>query len=773
MELICLSSEKQKWVFEQKQLSKVLVEIDQQERNLLEYARDIKDSVVQLRRGFWDDVTVNIENIDEMIETYASIKQQAELLSERERSHGQLATRLNQLKQLKDSPYFGRIDFQEEGEETETIYIGRASLMDENEENFLVYDWRAPIASMYYDYGPGPAQYETLEGTITGEVALKRQYIIEKGILKGMFDTGLTIGDHLLQKALSKQASTAMKSIVATIQREQNEIIRNEKSKYLIVQGVAGSGKTSAALQRVAYLMYRHRGSLHEKNMMLFSPNALFNSYVANVLPELGEENIHQTTFIEHVEKNITIIDVESPFDQMEFLLTGRRDDEYQLRIEHIRFKSSLAYKEVLDAFIDDLHNDGMLFHDLFFRDELFISGEEIKNYFYSLEQRMPIANRMELVARWLKQQIVTLSEAEIEKDWVRDKIDLLDDEQLTEAYHTLQEQADMEEFYDSGKEEEFLRKQIVQREIEPLEKIVTEYHFVKIKEIYEQLFTSWKPKQNPSKNWNELCTFAKKQFQNGWLTWEEATPFLYFQGKILGERTNRSIRHIIIDEAQDYTPFQIAYLKHIYPHTHMTILGDLNQAIYAQTKEGNPLAMTEGDELERVELTKSYRSTKQIVQFTSHFAPESAMIQPFERNGEKPKVIKVSDRTHFAEIKAYIEDMLARGHETIGVICKTRKESQLVEKSLAKKLNVHRIDETKQTFEKGVLILPIYLAKGIEFDVAVIPDASSTHYSEKEQTLFYTACTRAMHELLIFSSSDWCPFVQQVGEHLYDYICK
>lgn len=756
---------------EQQKLDETLRQIVKQEAALLDRTGVLKDSVVELRKGFWDDVTVNLDDPDEAIETYASIKQQAELLSERERSHGQLSMQLRKLKQLKDSPYFGRIDFKEEGEEEDQIYIGRSSLMDEHEEEFLVYDWRAPISSMYYDFSPGPAEYETMEGTISGDMSLKRQYIIQQGKLKGMFDTGITIGDHLLQQALGNQASTQMKSIVATIQREQNKIIRNERSKYLVVQGVAGSGKTSAALQRVAYLLYRYRGLLNENNMVLFSPNSLFNSYVANVLPELGEENIQQTTYLDHVHNNVDDLTVESPFEQMEYTLTKEDDEQYALRMENIQFKSSVAYKRMIDEFIDDLNNEGLLFRDLVFRDELFIASEEIETYFYSLDPVITIANKIELVSTWLLHQLKDFKEQEVDKDWVMEEVELLDDGQLTAVYHELQQREDMEEFYDSGKEEQHLREEVVDEAIQPLVEMVEQLRFVKLIETYEQLFSEWEPYNERHERWEQLCTLTRDQFAQSVLTWEEATPFIYFKGKVLGERANRSIRHLIIDEAQDYTPFQMAYLKHIFPHTNMTMLGDINQAIYAQTRKGNPLLDTEGKQVERIELTKSYRSTKQIVEFTSGFAPSSEVIQSFERNGKKPKLIKVDERDQFEQIKQSIEKLLNQGHETIGIVCKTIEESKFVEKQLTDKIAVKRIDESTQTFEKGVLILPIYLAKGIEFDAVVIPDGSSEHYVEKDQTLFYTACTRAMHELVIFSTSDWCIFIDQVDPQYYELV--
>src|SRR5699024_818523 len=264
---------------EQHRVDNVIEEIHQKQEKLYAKATGLKEDVIDLRKNFWEDVTVNIDEPDDVIETQASIKQQAELLKEREQFHGKIGKEQKALQRLAHSPYFGRIDFWEDGEtESKPIYIGMASLMDQDDEDFLVYDWRAPISSLYYDYSPGKAEYDTMSGMITGEMTLKRQFIIRGGVIQGMFDTGVTIGDTLLQQALGGNASTTMKSIVATIQKEQNKIIRDERHRFLIVQGVAGSGKTSAALQRIAFLMYRYRETLHADNVVLFSPNPLFSS---------------------------------------------------------------------------------------------------------------------------------------------------------------------------------------------------------------------------------------------------------------------------------------------------------------------------------------------------------------------------------------------------------------------------------------------------------------------------------------------------------------
>ncbi|EJV82955.1 hypothetical protein IG3_03013 [Bacillus cereus HuA2-1] len=246
---------------EQQRVNVVIEKVDEELNELDSRVGSVKSEIVNIRKNFWEDVKVNIDNIKEAVETAASIRQEAEILSEREHTHRHAKNEYNLLTKIKDTPYFGRIDFKEEQEaDTDEIYIGIGSFYDKETDEFLVYDWRAPISSLYYDYSLGSAKYIAPMGTISGDLLLKRQYIIRNGNIQSMFDTGVTIGDELLQEALGRNVSEQMKSIVATIQKEQNKIIRNDKSDVLLVQGTAGSGKTSAALQRVAYLLYRYRG---------------------------------------------------------------------------------------------------------------------------------------------------------------------------------------------------------------------------------------------------------------------------------------------------------------------------------------------------------------------------------------------------------------------------------------------------------------------------------------------------------------------------------
>ncbi|MRH44232.1 AAA family ATPase [Aquibacillus halophilus] len=766
------------WKEEQQRVDQVVKEIQSKITSFNERAKGLKEKVIDIRKNFWDDVTVNLDEPDDIIETQASLKQQAEFLSERERSHGQVSEQLKTLERMEDSPYFGRIDFAEDGESTaEPIYIGISSLMDEKDEEFLIYDWRAPISSLYYDYPPGHAQYQTIEGTIDGEIELKRQFIIRNSKLKGLFDTGLTIGDHLLQTVLGNNADTNMKSIVATIQREQNQIIRNEKSDLLIVQGVAGSGKTSAALQRIAYLLYSYREVLSSEDIILFSPNPLFNSYVATVLPELGEENMKQTTFFQYVDAQLgRQFTIESPFDQMEYYLTGKGED-YSTRVDGISYKASLTFKHQLEEFVHKLGDEGLRFRNIKFRGEEIISNQEIKSYFYSLENNIAIPNRMESVAKWLLNKISEFERIEREKDWVIEESELLDKEDYLNVHRQLQEENKFSDdtFDDFEREEKLLRKLVIEDRLKPLKQKIKRMFFVDIKNTYihllKQSYQTEKKGADLPKNWSAIAQQTIENIKDKYLTWEDSTPYLYFQKMLVGFHENRSIRHVFIDEAQDYSPIQFAYLKKLFPSSRMTLLGDINQAIYAHALHQETLLSDKMKEKhERITLTRSYRSTRPIVEFTKSFMPNGELIEPFNREGEKPVLIEVENTDILNEkLLQEIEKFQSKGHQTVAVICKTVKESEMVYRMLENKIEVKLMSQQSHTFQKGLVVIPAYLAKGIEFDAVIIYNASNTQYSkELERNLFYTAGTRAMHELTMFSLGEPTAFINVVPRNKF-----
>ncbi|MGE5701174.1 MAG: RNA polymerase recycling motor HelD [Clostridia bacterium] len=768
---------------EQQQVERVIAETDRRIASLEQQVSDVAADIVDIRTHFWDDVTVNFDAPEEAMETYASMKQQAEVLSERERTHQHASKQLKTLKRLRRSPYFGRIDFQEEDQShAETLYVGIASLLDEHEDHFLIYDWRAPVSSLYYDFSPGPAHYETPGGTISGVMELKRQFMIADGVIQSMFDTDVTIGDELLQDVLGKQASTQMKSIVATIQKEQNRLIRNERGRVLVVQGAAGSGKTSAALQRVAYLLYRFRTTLRADQIVLFSPNPLFNSYVSTVLPELGEENMQQATYQEYLEHRLGgRFLLEDPFSQLEYVHTAMRESGYEARMAGIRFKSSFPFIHMIERYVERLRTSGMHFSDIRFRGRVLISGEQIKERFYALDSSLAIPNRIGLLTDMLLADLKACAARERKKPWVEEEVQLLDKDAFAKVYQQLRRKKRLsgDTFDDFDMEQKLLANMVVADAFKPLRQQVKQASFVDVQAIYRQLFDDsglvselGHAIELPDQ-WEEMCQQTVMKLDQGELSYEDATPYLYLQEQLEGFQTNTAVRHVLIDEAQDYSAFQFAFIKRLFPYSKLTVLGDLNQAIYAHADAADfgPLAVLYGEaQTETIMLTRSYRSTRQIVEFTRHLLAGAPLIVPFNRNGPLPTITKTASPVELAVlIKERIRSLEAVGHRSIAVICKTAKECEDAYTALKEELPLRLIDKETVSFEPGTLVIPAYLAKGVEFDAVVLYNSSSAQYGrESERKLLYTACTRAMHELHVYSLGDFSPFFASAPPETY-----
>ena len=734
-----------------------------------------RTDVVEMRKDFWEEVTVNFSSPDDLGETSTSLRQQSQILSERERHHLQSSKALKKYKKLLVSPYFGRIDFTEKPNgKSEQIYLGIGSLM-EDDGTFLIYDWRAPISSLYYDGAPGPAAYDTPSGVVSGTMDLKRQFVIDEGMIEVMFDTGMTIGDELLQQVLSHSADDRMKSIVATIQKEQNAIIRNDKSRMLVVQGAAGSGKTSAALQRVAYLLYKYREILQADQMLLFSPNPLFNSYVSTVLPELGEENMQQTTFQMYLEHRLgQEFQLEDVFTQTESLLNAPDAPAASIRKAGITYKSSVAFLDVIRRYVFLLEHEGMLFKPVVFQGRIVVSKEEMLKKFYSYDPAIKLANRIELMTSWLLKQISDFGHEERGASWVEDQIEMLDSDEYHRAYQMMlrKKRGKGQTFDDYNTEKELLGRYVVSQRLKPLRRWVKHGRFVDVKDLYSSLFKKLElferlnGDQNLPEQWNNICTQTLSAIQTNELAYEDATPFLYLKELSQGFRTNTLIRHVIVDEVQDYSPFQLEFMRRLFPRAKMTVLGDLNQAIYAQGEvlgDLSSLVSVYGEEnTEVISLTQSYRSTYEIVEFTRAMIPGGERIIPFNRRGEEPTVNVVSNEAELLNaVEADIRELHSRGYHYVAVICKTAEESAHVCTQLESKLPVRLVTKETPNFQKGTLVLPAYLAKGVEFDAVIIYDGSDQRYSrESERKLFYTACTRAMHLLHIYSLGEASRFL-------------
>ncbi|MFD0713511.1 RNA polymerase recycling motor HelD [Paenibacillus sp. GCM10027626] len=779
-------AEQPEWKEEQRRVERVIAEIERRTEKLEEQTSEAREEMVEIRKNFWEDVTVNFEDAAEMAETAASMRQQAEVLFDREHTHRQAAKQLKTMRKLLQSPYFGRIDFMENAmsgeadEAAERIYLGIASLRDEEDDQYLIYDWRAPVSSLYYDYPPGAAQYETPMGVIEGELQLKRQFVIRGDEIVSMFDTGVTIGDELLQEVLGRQSDAQMKSIVATIQREQNLIIRNESSRLLIVQGAAGSGKTSAALQRVAYLLYRYRGTLTADQIVLFSPNPMFNSYVSTVLPELGEENMQQTTFQDYLRFRLgKTFRLENPYDQLEYALSAMDEPDYETRIAGIRYKASYPFVQLMERYIEAMKSKGLRFRSLSFRGQSIMTAGEIEALFYSLDHSIAIANRLRLMAEQMMERLNEFERAALNEPWVDEEIELLDKETYLKAFQTLRRKKRFSEqsFDDFEAEKAILAQYVVKERLKPLRLRIKRLSFVDMKSTYRQLFDSAEfaaaiatEQERMPAQWADICRYTLNRLLTGEIAYEDATPFLYMVERIRGFQTNTSVRHILLDEAQDYTAFQFAFIKRLFPRAKVTALGDLNQSITAHTTEESSgfaalAALYEAEETETILLRRSYRSTRPIVEFTSGLIPGGEQIIPFNRDGEPPAFSLLANRAELHDrIAGTLSALQAEGYRTIAVICKTAAESRMAHEALRdllKQSHIRLIEQETSDFEEGLVVIPSYLSKGVEFDAVIVYDASAASYGlESERRLLYTVCTRAMHKLHLYAIEEWSPLL-------------
>ncbi|RUS43511.1 RNA polymerase recycling motor HelD [Cohnella sp. AR92] len=777
-------------------LAEVLGVIDRRLYKELSVLGDRRGDVVGIRQEFWDDVSFNFSDATELGETWSSIVQQAELLAERERSHRVASTAVERLAWQHDNPYFARIDFMEgqgtdgEPNPVEQIYIGRSSLIAEDGQTFLIYDWRAPISSLFYDGEPGPVRYETPGGTIEGTMTLKRQFVIRGGQLKHVFDTDETIGDDILQAVLSERSDTSMKSIVATIQKEQNRIIRDEKHKLLVVQGAAGSGKTSAALQRIAYLLYRYRDTLTPDQVILFSPNPVFKGYVSRVLPDLGEANMRQMTFRELIESRLgRRWEVEDLFAQTEELAAASGTAEGDSREAAARYKGSEHFFTTVRNYLDRLKTAGVRFRPLRFRSGTIVSAEEMAAKYYGDLGREDFGDRLLKLRRWLNERLNAWIESQIGESWLEEAAELADDEDIQRIYVQLRREGGFhdEAFDDEDRMTELLMRRVAEQSIGPLRKAVKGFRFMDPMATYRELFrsrtlfTACAPdgKLPPKYEWMALRadeTLGRKMIDH-----EDATPLLFVMEALEGFRKiEGEVKYLFVDEAQDYSPFQAAFLRRRFPHARLTVLGDFNQAIYAQAEEsggfGGWTRLVPEADTAVWRLTTSYRSTRPIVEFSKRIlTPQDAeSIAPFNREGEYPRILSCRDSSELAqEIAARATELLEAGYATIGIIAKTAVEcgnaSALIKERLPDETPVTLVTGGSAKLPKGISILPSYLSKGIEFDAVLVWDASAERYGrEQDRKLLYTVCTRALHVLDVYYAEELSPllaFARQEAE--------
>lgn len=590
------------------------------------------------------------------------------------------------LLRLKNVPYFGRIDFKEKsGRESEVIYVGVHNFRDYENSTNLVYDWRAPVSSMFYDFELGEAFYETNGGKIEGNVELKRQFRIRNGEMEYMLDSDITIQDDVLQKELNQASSAKMKNIVATIQREQNAIIRNEEARHLIIQGVAGSGKTSIALHRIAFLLYRFKETISSSDILIISPNKVFANYISNVLPELGEETIEETNMEEIAHRLFEYqIKFQPFFDQVSELL-GVSNEKL---IERIMFKSSGDLLKRIDDYVLHLENYGFKPYDII------VARKPIPAWFISesfqRHNRRPILERFNEVVRDIVNNISTYYNYDV---MYKERTSL----------HTT------------------IRKM---------------FPSTNLRMLYKGFY-----------DWIERPDMLKLKTGSVY-EYSDVYPLLYLKMKLEGLKPFFKVKHLVIDEMQDYSIVQYKVLNSLFP-CKKTILGDINQSINPFSSSGIEIIQSVFSDATCMTMLKSYRSTYEITQFSKKIR-QNLNVEAIERHGDEPNIQSFKTETHEIEaINQLIEIFLQTSYNTLGIVCKTQSQADSLYKELKSCVGINLLNSASASFGSGIVITTAYLAKGLEFDNVIVPFISDKNYnSEPDRQMLYVACTRAMHKL-------------------------
>jgi len=600
----------------------------------------------------------------------------------------QKAKKFKKLYFIQNKPYFGRIDFESEGNKQE-VYIGITNV--EKDLNYYVYDWRSPICSMFYDFGVEDAYYTAPEGKISGHISKKRQYQIKDAVLENVFDTTINIDDEVLQNVLKENSSEHMKNIVNTIQKEQNEVIRDDKTNNLIVQGIAGSGKTSVALHRIAYLLYKIE-YLNSNNVLIFSPNNVFQEYISNVLPELGEDNTLITTFHEFASIYIKEYWRVEPYSDF---LARYYQNNFQDN-DLIKFKLSDEIIPIIEKYAKTITNLCRFTNDIVYEEEV-IDKNELNEL---LTERF---NKFNLFLRF---------------DHIAEKIN--------------------NRYFRGRKQDKVRIKALLLKNIN----ITTN-----IKDIYKDFFDSQEFLYTYNKHFNRNENI--KNLNKKVLNYEDSALFIYLKFLLMDIPYKVSTKLVVIDESQDYTMLQYKIIKMLFRNSNFTILGDVNQTINPYYKYDSMEILSDifNGVSKYIELNKTYRSSKEIIDYSNKvLGLTHACAVRKEINTPVIEYEKLDYDKLVSEIKR-----LKDKYSNVAIITKSSKQADEIYDKIKHKVDcIDLINPTTEKFNKELIIIPTYIAKGLEFDSVII-----INDFENEKYLYYVAITRSQHELVIFNSTN------------------
>lgn len=716
-----------------------------------------REKLLETNRNMWRDIPLPTGDFEEDFDMVVHSNQYLKERTTQILTYEFYIQAAKRMKRMYATPYFGRIMFHEQGKEAaEAIYIGIATLFDD-QEACLIYDWRAPISSMFYDFGPGPAEYFCKEGAIHGEMLGKRQYRIADGVLQFMFDTNLKIDDEILQQILSQSATGKMKQIVTSIQREQNRVIRDDEHDLLIVQGPAGSGKTSIALHRAAYLLYKYRNQIHSENILIFSPNQIFSDYISNVLPELGEENMSQITFQEYAEKYLgDRFQLEDVFDQLEYFYSSPLTDDLQTRIAGVRFKASQEYVQWIRRYITLLEEEyGQRFEPIVYQGETVVSSAELARLWQEYRY-LPLRKRLKKIRR----RIFTLLKPAKKK-----RIKELEEQLLAQF---------KDPNFDWFKEAVLMMR----AELEPLNQKLDQWVTIDGVALYYNLFKDPEVIRKVAgelalpEHWDAFAQQTLRAWEAGRILYEDIAPLMLFKRAITGEgRMEDKIKHIFIDEAQDYSPFQYEVIHQFFPGCKLTVLGDVNQLVhpYLGTSDYKTIAAIFAlQTTEMLRLEKSYRSTQEIARFAQQILQIPQESEMVNRTGDKPQVITLPKESVRSMLVQGVQDLRAKGAQSIGIVAKTATEAAELHQLLQQDLTLHLVTKEDYEFKREAVVIPSYLAKGLEFDAILVYLGSTDAYKPHEANLLYMVCTRALHHLYLYQVGALSPWISEIDSEYY-----
>lgn len=661
------------------------------------------------------------------------------------------------LEAVMKKPYFARIRFQREGEQEELLYIGKTSLFHRETHEPIIVDWRSPVANVYYDGRLGDLTYKVRDEELAGQLFAKRQYKIENAELLDFQDVDLTTNDELLQEALAGKADVRLTEIVSTIQKEQNEIIRAHLRQPILVQGAAGSGKTTIALHRISYFLYTMGEHFKSEQLMILAPNNLFIEYIGDVLPELGVDRICQTTYAQYVQDALGLkLKLQNPNEQLEQIIANSTETLSTFNIPQI--KGSLLYKNIIDRYITKHEQQlAQLFEDVFIEKYRIIRGSHLKKLFLVEFAYMPIEKRLERIKKVIQTEVKRKTTA------ILTNLNAKYEEAIGRALNGIRDAENRRRIVTKYIDERDERIPKIKQEVKSTASVyMRKFEKVKTKPLYRKLVTDRLLLQELAPEWtfDEIEKFIAAHKKEAWAL-EDLAALFYLQARFKGIDEKWKMRVVFIDEVQDYSLFQLAALKAGLETDMFTMVGDLAQGIhsYRSLTEWGPV-LELFPRATYATLQKSYRTTIEIMEVANKILAKMdedlPLVEPVVRHGKEPAFIEF-DTFDAIIIAETFQTILSNGHRSVALICKTTTEAKAIVKELIDfGLPVESLTENSSTLDQSkLLVIPSHLAKGLEFDAVILAAYDTPYYDHAiDRKLLYVALTRAMHELYLIGPS-------------------